>query len=260
MTEKKKVNEEIMVDVNNVSMRFNLGIEKGLSFKQLFVDLFNKEKRKQKNKKEEFYALSDVNFQIKKGEVVGFVGSNGAGKSTLLKVVAGVMKPTKGKVFVKGNVCPMIELGAGFDVELTARENIYLNGAILGYSKEFIESKFEEIVDFSELREFLDVPVKNFSSGMVARLAFSVATIVDPEVLIVDEILSVGDLAFQQKSEEKMRSMIGGGTTVLYVSHSLESIKSLCDSVVWLESGNVIEQGSAKTVCKHYLESALKEE
>lgn len=255
-----KISEDVMVDVNNVSMRFNLGIEKGLSLKQLFIDLFNKEKRQQKRKREEFYALSDVTFKIKKGEVVGFVGSNGAGKSTLLKVVAGVMKPTKGKVHVKGNICPMIELGAGFDMELTARENIYLNGAILGYSKEFIESKFEEIVDFSELREFLDVPVKNFSSGMVARLAFSVATIVDPEVLIVDEILSVGDLAFQQKSEEKMRSMIGGGTTVLYVSHSLESIKSLCDSVVWLEHGKVIEQGDAKTVCKHYQESALKEE
>lgn len=254
-----KNNEEIMVNVNKVSMRFNLGIEKGLSIKQMFVDMFNAEKRKKKVKNE-FYALTDVDFKIKKGEVVGFIGSNGAGKSTLLKVVAGVMKPTKGKVFVKGNVCPMIELGAGFDMDLTARENIYLNGAILGYAKEFIESKFEEIVDFSELRDFLDVPVKNFSSGMVARLAFSIATIVDPEVLIVDEILSVGDLAFQQKSEEKMRSMIGGGTTVLYVSHSLESIKSLCDSVIWLDHGKVIEQGDAKIVCGHYYEKVLKED
>ena len=259
MKENNKVKEEIMVDVNNVSMRFNLGIEKGLSFKQLFVDLFNKEKRKKMRQKEEFYALTDVSFEVRKGEVVGFIGSNGAGKSTLLKVVAGVMKPTKGNLHVRGNVCPMIELGAGFDMDLTARENIYLNGAILGYSKEFIESKFEEIVDFSELRDFLDVPVKNFSSGMIARLAFSVATIVEPEVLIVDEILSVGDLAFQQKSEEKMRSMIGGGTTVLYVSHSLESIKSLCDSVVWLEHGKVIEQGNAKEVCTHYYEYLLGE-
>lgn len=256
---KKNVKDEVMLDIDNVTMRFNLGIEKGLSFKQLFVDLFNKEKRKQKRKKEEFYALTDVSFKVKKGEVVGFVGSNGAGKSTLLKVVAGVMKPTKGKVKVNGNICPMIELGAGFDMELTAKENIYLNGAILGYSKEFIESKFEEIVEFSELREFLDVPVRNFSSGMVARLAFSVATVVDPEILIVDEILSVGDLAFQQKSEQKMRSMIGGGTTVLYVSHSLDSIKSLCDSVVWLDHGKIIEQGDAKTVCKHYIESTLGE-
>lgn len=260
MSDRKKIIEdEIMVSVDNVSMKFNLGIEKGVSIKQTFVDLFNPKKRKSK-KKEEFFALTDVSFKIRKGEVVGFVGSNGAGKSTLLKVVAGVMKPTKGKLKVKGNICPMIELGAGFDMELTARENIYLNAAILGYSKEFIESKFEEIVDFSELREFLDVPVKNFSSGMIARLAFSVATVVEPEVLIVDEILSVGDLAFQQKSEEKMRSMIGGGTTVLYVSHSLDSIKSLCDSVVWLDHGRVVDQGEAKKVCKSYYDSALKGE
>ena len=178
--------------------------------------------------------MKNLNIDIKTGEVVGFVGSNGAGKSTLLKVVAGVMKPTKGKVNAYGNICPMIELGAGFDPDLTARENIYLNGAVMGYSQELLDSKFQEIVDFSELHDFLDVPVKNFSSGMVARLAFSVATIVDPEILIVDEILSVGDIAFQAKSENKMKSMINGGTTVLYVSHSIESIRSLCDRVVWL--------------------------
>lgn len=251
------VKDEIMIDIENVSMRFNLGIEKGFSFKQFFIDLFNPKKRKKK-KIEEFYALSDVDFKVKSGEVIGLIGSNGAGKSTLLKVVAGVMKPTKGRVKVNGNVCPMIELGAGFDMELTARENIYLNGAILGYSKQFIESKFDEIVDFSELSEFLEVPVKNFSSGMIARLAFSIATIVDPEVLIVDEILSVGDLAFQQKSEEKMRSMIGGGTTVLYVSHSVESIKSLCNRVVWLEHGKVIEIGDAKKICDKYYNAQMK--
>ena len=251
------VKDEIMIDIENVSMRFNLGIEKGFSFKQFFIDLFNPKKRKKK-KIEEFYALSDVDFKVKSGEVIGLIGSNGAGKSTLLKVVAGVMKPTKGRVKVNGNVCPMIELGAGFDMELTARENIYLNGAILGYSKQFIESKFDEIVDFSELSEFLEVPVKNFSSGMIARLAFSIATIVDPEVLIVDEILSVGDLAFQQKSEEKMRSMIGGGTTVLYVSHSVESIKSLCNRVVWLEHGKVIEIGDAKKTCDKYYNAQMK--
>lgn len=260
MKKKNNIKEEIVISVNNISMRFNLGIEKGISIKQYIIDTFNPKKRKARRKKEEFYALSNVDFEVKSGEVVGFIGSNGAGKSTLLKVVAGVMKPTKGKVNVKGTICPMIELGAGFDPELTARENIYLNAAILGYSKEFIRSKFEDIVDFSELREFLDVPVKNFSSGMVARLAFSVATIVDPEILIVDEILSVGDLAFQQKSEEKMRSMIGGGTTVLYVSHSLDSIKSLCDKVIWLEHGKVIEIGDAKKVCEHYFSEALKEE
>ena len=244
--------KEIMIDVDHVSMRFNLGIEKGFSLKQGFIDLFNKEKRKNK-KKNEFWALKDVNFKINKGEVVGFIGSNGAGKSTLLKVVAGVMKPTKGRVAAYGNICPMIELGAGFDPQLTARENIYLNGAVMGYSKELIESKFEEIVEFSELKDFLDVPVQNFSSGMTARLAFSIATIVDPEILIVDEILSVGDIAFQAKSEAKMLSMIGGGTTVLFVSHSLEQIKKMCDRIIWIEHG-VVQKSGGKEVCDEYLE------
>lgn len=242
--------KEIMIDVEHVSMRFNLGIEKGFSLKQAFVDLFNKEKRK-KRKNNEFLALKDVDFKINKGEVVGFIGSNGAGKSTLLKVVAGVMKPTKGKVDVYGNVCPMIELGAGFDPQLTARENIYLNGAVMGYSKELIDSKFDEIVEFSELRDFLDVPVQNFSSGMVARLAFSIATIVEPEILIVDEILSVGDIAFQAKSEAKMMQMIGGGTTVLFVSHSIEQIKKMCDRVIWIEHG-VVQKVGGKEVCDEY--------
>lgn len=239
---------ENMIEVKNVSMRFNLGIEKGFSLKQAFVDIFKKRK---KEPKKEFWALTDVSFEVKKGEVIGFIGSNGAGKSTLLKVVAGVMKPTKGSVLAAGNICPMIELGAGFDPQLTARENIYLNGAIMGYSKELIESKFQEIVDFSELHDFLDVPVQNFSSGMVARLAFSVATIVDPEILIVDEILSVGDIAFQAKSEQKMLSMIGGGTTVLFVSHSIEQIKKMCDKVVWIEHG-VVQKIGGKEVCDEY--------
>ena len=181
-----------MIKIENVSMKFNLEIEKDFSMKQAFVNLFTKKKKKKKN--EDFWALKDVSFNIGKGEVVGLIGSNGAGKSTLLKVVSGVMKPTKGKVKVKGVISPMIELGAGFDGNLTARENIYLNGAILGYSKEFLDDKFDEIVEFSELKDFLDVPVKNFSSGMTAKLAFSIATIVNPEILIVDEILSVGDI------------------------------------------------------------------
>lgn len=246
-------NNDVMIAVKDVSMRFNLGIEKGFSFKQWFVDLGNKEKRKNKKKKNDFWALKDVDFDVKKGEVVGFIGSNGAGKSTLLKVVAGVMKPTKGHVDSYGNICPMIELGAGFDMQLTARENIYLNGAVMGYSKKLISEKFDEIVEFSELKDFLDVPVQNFSSGMVARLAFSIATIVDPEILIVDEILSVGDIAFQAKSEAKMLSMIQGGTTVLYVSHSIEAIRKLCDKVVWIEHGEIREIGD-KTVCDHYID------
>lgn len=237
-----------MIEVNNVSMRFNLGIEKGFSLKQGFVDFFS---GKKKPPKKDFWALTDVDFKVKKGEVVGFIGSNGAGKSTLLKVVAGVMKPTKGNVKAYGNICPMIELGAGFDPQLTARENIYLNGSIMGYSKELMDQKFQEIVDFSELHDFLDVPVQNFSSGMIARLAFSVATIVDPEILIVDEILSVGDIAFQAKSEQKMLSMIGGGTTVLFVSHSLEQIKKMCDTVVWIEHG-VVQKIGGKEICDEY--------
>jgi ABC-2 type transport system ATP-binding protein len=245
-----------MIKVDNVSMRFNLGIEKNFSLKLFFINLFKTKKKKPK--KEEFWALKDVSFEVEKGEVIGFIGSNGAGKSTMLKVIAGVMKPTTGKVTVNGNICPMIELGAGFDMELTARENIYLNGAVLGYSKEFIEQKFDEIVEFSELKEFLDVPVRNFSSGMTARLAFSIATVVDPEILIVDEILSVGDIAFQKKSEAKMKSMIGGGTTVLFVSHSLAQIEKICNRVVWLDHGKVVKIGDAKEICQEYYDSQLK--
>ena len=251
-------NDSVMIEVNNVSMKFNLGIEKGFSIKQAFIDTFNKEKRKNKKKNPEFWALKNLNFNIKKGEVIGFIGSNGAGKSTLLKVVAGVMKPTKGEVKAYGNICPMIELGAGFDPQLTARENIYLNGAVMGYSRDLIESKFDEIVEFSELKEFLDVPVQNYSSGMVARLAFSIATIVNPEILIVDEILSVGDIAFQAKSEQKMLSMINGGTTVLFVSHSLEQVKKICDKVIWLDHG-VIKKVGGKEVCDLYYKELIKD-
>lgn len=247
-----------MIELDNISMKFNLGIEKNFSIKQAFVNLLSPKQRKKKKKKEYFWALKDISFKVKKGEVVGLIGSNGAGKSTLLKVVSGVMKPASGKVKVNGAISPMIELGAGFDLELTARENIFLNGAILGYSKEFIESKFDEIVEFSELKDFLDVPVKNFSSGMTAKLAFSIATIVDPEILIVDEILSVGDIKFQEKSKNKMMEMIKGGTTVLYVSHSLQSIKELCDKVVWIEHGKMIKMGEAKKICDEYYEAQMK--
>lgn len=245
-----------MIKIENVSMKFNLEIEKDFSMKQAFVDLFTKKKKKKKN--DDFWALKNVSFTVDKGEVVGLIGSNGAGKSTLLKVVSGVMKPTSGKVTVQGVISPMIELGAGFDGNLTARENIYLNGAILGYSKKFLDEKFEEIVEFSELRDFLDVPVKNFSSGMTAKLAFSIATVVNPEILIVDEILSVGDIKFQEKSKNKMMEMIKGGTTVLYVSHSLQSIKDLCTKVVWLEHGKVIKIGDTKKICDAYYKEQMK--
>ena len=248
-----------MVDIKNVSMKFNLGIENDSSLKGMFIHMLDPRKWKKKNKENEyFWALKDIDFHINPGEVVGIVGANGAGKSTLLKVVSGVYKPTTGRVIVNGKISPMIELGAGFDGELTARENIYLNGAILGYTKAFIDSKFDEIVEFSELEEFLDVPVKNFSSGMSAKLAFSISTIVNPEVLIVDEILSVGDLKFQEKSKNKMMSMIQGGTTVLYVSHSLQSIKDLCTKVIWLDHGEIQMIGNTKKVCDKYYDFIMK--
>lgn len=239
----------MMISVKNVSMKFDLGIEKENSFKEKFISIFDKKRRR---KKEFFWALKNVSFEVKKGEVVGLIGSNGAGKSTMLKVVSGVMKPTKGKVEIEGSIAPMIELGAGFDSELTARENIYLNGAVLGYSEKFLNSKFDEIVEFSELKDFLDVPIKNFSSGMIAKLAFSISTVVNPDILIVDEILSVGDIKFQEKSLNKMMELIKGGTTVLYVSHSLESIREICDKVIWLDHGEVVKVGNTKKICDEY--------
>ena len=241
-----------MIKLEHVSMKFNLGIEKNFSVKQAFVDFFSFKKKKKK-KKDEFWALRDISFEVKKGEVIGLIGSNGAGKSTLLKIVSGVMKPTKGKVKVSGVISPMIELGAGFDMELTARENIFLNGAILGYSKQFLESKFDEIVEFSELKDFLDVPVKNFSSGMTAKLAFSIATIVDPEILIVDEILSVGDQHFQEKCLKKMKELKAEGKTMVFVTHSLGSAKELCDRAVWLNKGVIQMDGKTDEVIEEYL-------
>ncbi|MEG1995097.1 MAG: ABC transporter ATP-binding protein [Romboutsia sp.] len=243
-----------MIRIKNVGMKFNLGTEKENSLKMTFIRLFDKRKRL---KKTDFWALKKITFDVAKGDVIGLIGSNGAGKSTLLKVVSGVMKPTTGSVEVDGVISPMIELGAGFDGELTARENIFLNGSILGYSKQFITKKFDEIVEFSELIDFLDVPVKNFSSGMIAKLAFSISTIVDPEILIVDEILSVGDIKFQEKSRNKMVSMIRGGTTVLYVSHSLDSIKDLCNKVVWLEHGEIVAVGETQKICNAYHDMQL---
>jgi len=245
-----------MIKLTNVGMRFNLGIEKNFSFKELFISIFSLKFNK---KIDPFWALKNINLNIEKGEVVGFVGPNGAGKSTLLKVVSGVMKPTVGEVKVDGVISPMIELGAGFDGELTARENIFLNAAILGYSEGFIKSKFDKIVEFSELKEFLDVPLKNFSSGMNARLAFSIATIVNPEILVVDEILSVGDINFQEKSKKKMMDMIAGGTTVLFVSHSLDTIKSICTKVVWLDHGEIKMIGDPNEICDLYYKSQMGE-
>ncbi|AVQ97420.1 ABC transporter ATP-binding protein [Ethanoligenens harbinense] len=224
-----------MIKVENVSMRFNLGKDRVNTLKEFLIRSLKHDLAK----KEEFWALRDISFEVPKGEVLGLVGTNGAGKSTLLKVISGVMKPTAGKVELHGTIAPMIELGAGFDMELTAKENVFLNGSILGYSKQFLQEKYQEIVDFSELSTFMDVPVRNFSSGMVARLAFAIATLVAPQILIVDEILSVGDPPFQQKSQHKMMDMIHGGATVVFVSHSMQDIKRLCKQVLWLDHGHM---------------------
>lgn len=236
-----------MIEINNITMDFKLQKEQIHSLKEYLVNMF-----KGKITYEKFRALNNVDINIKKGEVVGIVGRNGAGKSTLLKAIAGVLTPTEGKVNINGVIAPMLELGAGFDQDLTARENIYLNGAILGYSKEFLESKYDEIVEFSELAEFIDQPVRTFSSGMMMRLAFSIATIVEPEILIVDEILSVGDAHFKTKSEKRMRELMAGGTTVLMVSHALPQIRDLCNRVIWLEKGKVKMDGDTQTICDEY--------
>lgn len=207
-----------------------------------------------------FCAIDDVSLKIPKGQVCGIIGRNGAGKSTLLKAIAGILQPSQGTIQVQGNIAPMLELGAGFDMDLTASENIYLNGAVLGYSKEFLNQKYDEIVEFSELRDFVDQPIRTFSSGMLMRLAFSVATMVEPDVLIVDEILSVGDSHFKRKSEMRMRKLMAGGTTVLMVSHAVTQIAELCDRVIWLEKGKVRMDGFPKEVCSCYEQETLAEE
>lgn len=239
--------EDMMIDIQKATMDFRLEDSNTKSLKEFLINLV-----KGKVKYSHFRAVDQVDLQIKRGEVWGIIGRNGAGKSTLLKMIAGVLTPTDGAIRINGNIAPMLELGAGFDLDLTARENIYLNGAIMGYSKEFLDEKFDDIVSFSELGKFIEQPVRTFSSGMMMRLAFSIATQVDPEVLIVDEILSVGDSHFRQKSEGRMRQMMSGGTTVLMVSHSLPQIRDLCDHVVWLDHGKVIMAGDTKTVCDAY--------
>lgn len=237
----------MMIRAKNISMRYLMTYDRIQSIKEYMVQLI-----KRKIKYEEFWALKDVSFEIEKGEVVGIIGHNGAGKSTLLKVISGILKPTAGELEVNGNIVPMLELGSGFDHDLTGRENIFLNGAILGYTEQYLKEKYDEIVDFSELDKFIDVPIRNYSSGMLMRLAFSIATVVQPEILIVDEILAVGDAAFQEKSKARMLELMGGGTTVLFVSHSLEQIREMCDRVIWLEHGNVQMIGETETVCNSY--------
>jgi len=239
-----------VVRVQDVGMMFNLSQEKVDNLKEYVIKLLKRQLLFQ-----EFWALRDISFEVERGDRLGIVGLNGAGKSTLLKIISGVMKPTEGNVDIHGRVVPLLELGAGFDHNYTGRENIYLNGAILGYSKEFIEEKFHEIVEFSEIGQFIDVPLKNYSSGMKARLGFSIATVVEPEILILDEVLSVGDAKFKQKSEERILQLFDKGITVLFVSHSTEQVQRLCNKAIWLEHGKIIMQGSADEVCTKYAES-----
>lgn len=247
--------ENLAVDVQNVTMKFNMPKEKVDSLKEYFVKWAKKQIRY-----EEFIALDNVSLQVEKGEVMGIVGLNGSGKSTLLKLVSGIMKPTSGTVRTYGTISPLIELGAGFDFELTARENVFLNGSVLGLERDFIKEKYDEIIEFAELREFENVAIKNFSSGMIARLGFSIATLVKPEILIVDEILAVGDFLFQQKCEKRITQMMSGGTTVLIVSHSVDQIERLCSKVLWLEHGMMRAVGDAGDVCGKYRKLGNMEE
>ncbi len=241
------MNTQNAVELRDIEMHFNMSKEKLDSLKEYFLRFATR-----KLMFEDFTALDKVSFDIPKGDVFGIVGLNGSGKSTLLKIISGILTPTKGTVQTSGTIAPLIELGAGFDMDLTARENIYLNGSVLGYSKKFMDEKFDDIVDFSEMHEFLDTPMKNYSSGMVARVGFAIATVTKPDILIVDEILAVGDFHFQEKCEARINSMINDDTTVIIVSHSIEQIERLCKHCAWLEKGKLRMIGDAQDVCNAY--------
>ncbi len=239
---------EYAIEVDDVTMIFNMASEQLNNLKEYFIKLMRHELFFS-----EFRALKNISFKVQRGDVVGLVGTNGSGKSTMLKIIAGVLEPSEGICTVRGNIAPLIELGTGFDMELTARENIYLNGSLLGYRREFIDEKFDEIVDFAELREFVDMPLKNYSSGMVARIAFAIATITEPDILIVDETLSVGDVFFQQKCEDRIKHFIeSGDVTVLFVSHSIEQVERICRRAVWIEKGDLRMDGPVEEVCQAY--------
>jgi ABC-type polysaccharide/polyol phosphate transport system ATPase subunit len=240
-----------IIDVNKVTMCFNMSKDKVDSLKEYFIRF-----SKRQLYFEEFYALQEVSLKVWPGDVLGIVGLNGSGKSTLLKIIAGIMRPTKGDVRRDGSLSPLIELGAGFSGDLTARENVFLNGAVLGYSHKYMAERYDEIIDFAELENFQDVAIKNFSSGMTARLGFSIATITKPDILIVDEILSVGDFLFKEKSEARIMELMAGGTTVLLVTHSIEQIKKLCSRVAWLDKGRLVMDGRTEEVCDAYEEGS----
>ena len=238
------------IKVDHVTIRFNKATQKVDNLKEYCIKLLKKELMFQ-----EFIAVEDVSFRVKEGEAWGIVGSNGSGKSTLLKAISGIIKPYKGTIEANGSVAPLIELAAGFEGNMTARENIFLNGCVLGHSEKYMKEHFDEIVDFAELWDFLDSPIKNYSSGMSARLGFAIATMVKPEILIVDEILAVGDHKFRKKCQSRMQEMLADGTTLLYVSHNIEEIKNLCDYALWLDKGKVVMRGKSEVVCKEYMRS-----
>lgn len=239
---------EPVIVVDHVDMVFNIANEQLNSLKEYFIKLVRRELMFR-----EFKALEDISFTVNKGDVYGIVGTNGSGKSTLLKIVAGVLEPTRGTCTINGTIAPLIELGAGFDFELTARENVYLNGSLLGYSKDFIDESFDSIIEFAEIENFVDMPLKNYSSGMVARIAFAVATATVPDILIVDEALSVGDFLFQQKCERRITELVENhGTTLLFVSHSIDQVESLCRQALWIEKGHMRMQGDVHEVCEAY--------
>lgn len=240
------------IEVNDLTIRFNLASEQISSIKEYVIKMAKKQLKFQ-----EFFALKDVSFNIEKGDSVGLVGANGSGKSTLLKAISGIYPPYKGNIQVNGTIAPLIELGAGFDGQLTARENIFLNGALFGHDREYMRERFDEIIDFAELRDFVDVPVRNYSSGMAARLGFSIATIIKPDILICDEVLAVGDMRFQEKCEEKMAELMGDGTTLLFVSHSLEQVRKVCKHAIYLKNGELQMQGEVDEVCDYYRESLM---
>ena len=241
--------DDVVIDVQNVTIRFNLANQKVDNLKEYFIKLAKKELMFQ-----EFIAVDDLSFQVKRGESWGLVGTNGSGKSTILKAISGIIKPYRGSIKVNGSIAPLIELGAGLDGNMTARENIFLNGCLLGHTEKYMQEHFDEIVDFAELWQFLDSPIKNYSSGMRARLGFAIATMVEPDILIVDEVLAVGDHKFQKKCHERMNKMLSNGTTLLFVSHSINDVTNLCDHAIWLDKGHAMLTGDAKTVCKEYME------
>ena len=248
MSEKK-----VVVDVNNVTIRFNLANQKVDNLKEYVIKLIKRELMFQ-----EFLAVKNVSFTVRQGEAWGLIGTNGSGKSTMLKAISGILKPYQGSITVTGSVAPLIELGAGFDPELTARENIFLNGCVLGHTEKFMQEHFDEIVDFAEIHKFLDSPLKNYSSGMRARLGFSIATMVKPDILIVDEVLAVGDFKFRQKCEARMKELLAGGTTLLYVSHNIDEVRRLCDHAIWLDKGVARMQGPMNEVCDAYMAEMKK--